>query len=112
VHILGVTAHPTTAEWTPSRPATSLDLGVRTATFRFLIRDRDSKFAGSFDAVFATEGVDVIRTPINAAGELLRGTARPEVRAERTDRVLIYNERQAHAALGVYEGYFNYHRPH
>ena len=41
-------------------------MGERFDGIRFVIRDRDAKYSGSFDEVFRSEGIRIIRTPILA----------------------------------------------
>jgi putative transposase len=113
VHLLGITANPTGA-WVAQQARTLLtDLGDRVVSFRFLIRDRDSTFTETFDAVFASEGIRILRTPMrapraNAIAERWIGT----VRRELLDRMLIVNRRHLETALGEYVAHFNDHRPH
>jgi putative transposase len=113
VHLLGVTANPSGA-WVAQQARNFLmDLGDRVAEFRLLVRDRDSKFTGVFDAVFASEGIRILRTPVrapraNAIAERWVGTARREL----LDRILIVNRRHLMAVLTEYVAHFNNHRPH
>ncbi|MBO3680473.1 integrase core domain-containing protein [Streptomyces sp. NEAU-YJ-81] len=90
-----------------------MDLEDRAGWFRFLIRDRDSKFTAAFDAVFAGNGTAVVPTPpqiprSNAFAERWIGTAR----AECTDRLLVTGERRLRTVLTTYAEHYNTGRPH
>ena len=113
VHIPGVTSHPTGA-WTAQQARNLLmNLGERAGRFRFLIRDRDSKFTAIFDGVFAANGTRVIKTPVrspraNASAERYAGTLRREC----LDHVLVLGERHLRRVLAEYAWHYNGHRPH
>jgi putative transposase len=38
------------------------DLGRRAVGFRYLLRDRDSKYTQAFDAVFTADGIEILKS--------------------------------------------------
>lgn len=111
VHVLGVTRNPDSA-WV-SQQARNLAMGKRLRGVRFVIRDRDSKFSGSFDEMFRTEGARVITTPIrapkaNAFAERWVRTARREC----LDHLLILGRRHLEGMVREFMMHYNANRPH
>jgi putative transposase len=113
VHLAGLTLTPS-GTWV-AQQARNLAWSVseREAPVRFLIHDRDRKFTHAFDEVFRSEGVEIVRTPIqapkaNATAERFVGT----VRRECLDWTLIFGRRQLEHVLRVFVDHYNGHRPH
>jgi putative transposase len=113
VHLAGCTVHPD-GEWiTQQARQVAWTLADRAEPVRFLIRDHDRKFTGSFDEVFETQGTRIVRTPIQVpeANGIAERFVRT-VRSECLDWLLIVNARHLERALSVFVDHYNRHRPH
>ncbi len=66
IHISPSTIHPDSAWVTQQARNLAIALDGRSPGVRLLIRDRDAKLTGPFDAVLRSEVMRVIRTPIQA----------------------------------------------
>jgi transposase InsO family protein len=111
VHLAGTTSRPDSA-WV-TQQARNLAITERLEGKRILLRDRDAKFSRSFDEVFRTEGLTVVRSPVrapraNAFAERWVGSARREC----LDHVLIFGRHHLQRVLRAYAEHYNRARPH
>jgi len=113
VHVLGATTNPNGPWVTQVARNFAADLDDTGQRFRFLIRDRDTKFTASFDAVFTSIGIETIRTPVrspcaNAYAERFVRT----IRSECLDHLLVVSRRHLQSVLDEYVRHYNRARPH
>ena len=113
VHLLGVTANPNGPSVTQVARNFASDLEDTGRRFRFLIRDRDTKFTAAFDAVFNSIGMETIRTPVaspraNAFAERFVRT----VREDCLDHLLVVSRRHLEDVVAEYIRHYNEARPH
>ena len=113
IRILGATPHPTACWVVQAARNLVMDLEDAGSQARFLIRDRDGKFPGLFDAILADAGITVVPSGvqmprINSIMERWVQTCRHEL----LDRTLIWNQRHLLHALREFEHFYNEHRPH
>ena len=90
-----------------------MELNDRGVSVRFLLRDHDAKFTGSFDNVFGSEGGRILQTPIRAP----KANAYAErwvqtVRAECLDWTLVLGRLHLLRLLRSYIRHYNEQRPH
>jgi putative transposase len=113
VHLVGITVQSTGA-WVAQQAGNLLmDLDGQAHRLRYLVRGRDAKFTGVFDAVFTAFGVDVVKIPPQAP----RANAYAErwvrtVRSECLDWTLVWHQRQLRQVLTEYLRHYNTVRPH
>jgi putative transposase len=113
IEYLACTSKPDTASMLQQGRNLLMELDDRDRTMRFLIHDRDTKFPRAFDAIFVTETIRAIRTPVqapNANAHMERWVG--SVRRECLDRLLMVGRRQLEQVLRVYVRHYNRRRPH
>ena len=66
VHLAGCTAKPTGAWLIQQARQFTWTLHDQPSRFRYLIRDRDSKYTREFDAVFESVGIEIVKNPVRA----------------------------------------------
>jgi putative transposase len=113
VYFAGCTDHPIKAWITQQARQMVWQLEDRETPMRFLIHDRDTKFTQSFDTVFRSGKLKIIRTPYRApnANAFAERWVRT-VREECLDKLIIINQQHLRQVMLEYISYYNTARPH
>jgi transposase InsO family protein len=109
VEFIACTTNPTGAWATQQARNLTMRLGEQESPLRLLVHDRDRKFSRAFDDVFRCEGIEVIRTPVQApnANAFAERWVRT-VRNDCLDRIFILGRRHLERVLCVYRKHYGW----
>jgi transposase InsO family protein len=113
VWITGVTEHPDAGWVTQQARNISGELIDGGIEVKFVVRDRDTKYVGSFDEVFRADSARILKTAVQApnmnahAERFVRS-----IRSECLDHIIVLNERHLVRVLRTYLRHYNRRRPH
>lgn len=113
VHLLGTAELPTGRWATQLAHELTWQLEETGNRFTHLVRDRDAKFTDAFDAVFASAGITLVKTALQAPR--MNVFAERFVRtawAECTDRMRIADPRHLYAVPNEFIEHYNAGRSH
>jgi putative transposase len=113
IHFAGITTNPNQVWIAQQARQLVWELSDREKPLRFLIHDNDSSFCPAFDAVFRSEGLHVINSPVRApnANAFSERWVRT-VREECLDYILIFNAAHLRRVVIEFVEYYNTARPH
>jgi transposase InsO family protein len=113
VHVTVSTSKPNSVFVTQQARNFAMSRSDEGARIKLLVHDRDAKFSRSFDEVFASEGIQVVRTPIRAPNANAFAERWIEtLRADCLDWLLIFGSRHLDRVLRIYVEHHNQQRPH
>jgi putative transposase len=113
IHFAGCTAHPTSTWVTQQARQITWSISEPKICARFLIHDRDAKFSPAFDAVFRSEGIEILLTPYQApnANAFAERWVRT-IRQECLDHLIILNETHLRNVMSEFVKHYNTAHPH
>jgi putative transposase len=110
LEFIACTPHPDNAWVSQQARNLTMQLNEEERRFRLLIHDRDAKFSRAFDDIFRSDGIEVIRTPMQAPNA--NANAERWVRTVRSDCLDRIGRRHLERVLHLYTKHYSEHRPH
>jgi putative transposase len=113
VHLAGMTAHPNAGWMVQQARNVSMFMAEQEEAPRFLLRDRDTKFTQAFDAIFESDGVEVVKVAVRAPNmNAFAERIVQSIKTECLNNFIVFGEKHLRHLLTEYLAHYHEERPH